>query len=330
MEHRLKKQKIFPALLHTSNKKSKTRTARHISRTAGYYSNANFQRELAQSRPEIKSSKRRPGKLRVLLIVTMLFLMAAGHLLWTQHVSAQTAARQAQAAVAARKAEIFAGQVGALLAANPDLTISVSTISPTNGLQQYGSNGTFDAASTAKLLTATDFLSHVEQHTASLNQAIDGQNAEYLLRIMLVNSDDSAWADLNDYLGHDDLEHYASGLGITDYDADDNTLSSNDIAVLLNKLYDRQLLNAADRSLVLNYMSQANYRNFIVAAVPSGDTVYHKVGEDVDNVHDAAIISNGEQSFVLVIFTNGNGTYNWDARAQLMQAITQDAISAYL
>ena len=87
---------------------------------------------------------------------------------------------------------------------------------------------------------------------------------------------------------------------------------------------------SAHRSLQLSYLSQANYRNYIVAAVPAGDQVYHKVGINDDTLNDAAIIKQGDKYVVLVIFTNGNGNYDLDHRGQLTQDITRQATAAYL
>ncbi len=276
--------------------------------------------------------KRRPNP--AIWLVVLVLITLGGHVLWSKHVSAEKAsARQAQveaAADAKRKAGIFASQVNALLAVNLADTIGIATYSASDGSQIYGTTTPFDGASDGKLLTAADYLHHVEQGTATLQQDIDGQTAEYWLKIMLVNSDDTAWAELNGYLTHDDLETYAGSIGFNDYDADVNTFMPSDAARLLDKLYTGQLLNAADRSLMLGYLAQANYRQYIVPAVPKSDTVYHKIGLDGDEVNDAAIITSGKKYIVLVIFTNGNGTYNWPARAQLMQAITRDAIAAYL
>ena len=56
----------------------------------------------------------------------------------------------------------------------------------------------------------------------------------------------------------------------------------------------------------------------------------HKVGEDDDDVHDAAIITNGQHYVILVIFTDGNGVYDWGARAQLMQTVAREVSAAYL
>ena len=282
------------------------------------------------SMTSLHSSKHRT---RRFLLIAVLLAGIGGHLVWSAHVSAEMSSRQAQiaaAALTAQKAQKLNDQIAALLLANPGITLSISTISQVNGLQHYGSSAPFDGASVGKLLTAADFLHHVESHTASLQQIIAGQTAEALLQQMIVNSDDAAWTSLNDFLTHTDLGRFADSQGIRGYDPDTNTFDSNDIALLLEKLYDRQLLNAADRSLLLSYMAQANYRIFIVAGTPTGDTVYHKVGEDDDDVHDAAIITNGQHYVILVIFTDGNGVYDWGARAQLMQTVAREVSAAYL
>ncbi|HVC35889.1 MAG TPA: serine hydrolase [Candidatus Dormibacteraeota bacterium] len=272
-------------------------------------------------------------KLRV-LICLLLIVITGSYILWTKHAAAEAAVvRQAQiqaAAVAAKKADIFAGQVDQLMSANPTITFSISTVNSSQGLKVFGTEAAFDGASTAKLLTAADYLNHVQLKSTSLKQNIDGNSGQYWLKEMLVNSDDTAWTELNDYLTHPDLKRYANSIGFTNYDPSTNSFTSSDVARLLAKLSDGSLLWPANRSLMLNYLSQANYRDYIVPAVSSGDKVYHKAGEDDDDVHDAAIITSGSKSFVLVIFSDGNGTYDWVGRATLMQTITKDAIAAYL
>ncbi len=206
----------------------------------------------------------------------------------------------------------------------------MSIIDPADGkLAQYGDSGAFDSASVGKLITAADFLHQVEAGQESLSENLGGNTAQYELQQMIVVSDDDAWTTLNNELGYGQLQTYATQLGLSGYNATSDTIGSSDIALLLEKLYNGQLLNATDTQLFLGYMKQANYRDFIVPAVPSGDTIYHKIGLINDNVHDAAIITHGTQALVLVIFTNGNGVYNWPARATAMQQITKDALAAY-
>jgi beta-lactamase class A len=225
----------------------------------------------------------------------------------------------------------MAQTINSVISQNSNITMSVNLID-LNGSQaeHYGVNQTFQAASTAKIITAEDFLHEVEVGKQSLNETINGDTAEYELQQMIVISDDTAWAALDDTLGYSNLQDYAdSTFGISDYQAYNNSLSSKDIALALQGLWQGKLLNSSDSQLLLSYLKQANYRQYIVPAVPANDIIYHKIGLYEDYVNDAAIITHGNKAFVIVIFTNGNGLYNWPARATMMQTIAKAALKAY-
>jgi len=277
--------------------------------------------------------RRIPGRFKLIAFV-LLALFVSGHFAWAQHVSAQTEAahlkQQQIAAEEAHRAMMFRQTVEAIIADHPELDIQVAVGANSGPISTMGVPTTFDAASTAKLLSAATVLHQIDQGKLSLHTDIDGQSVQQWLAPMIIHSDDTAWAELNAYIGHDALTAYASSVGIEDYDADANSLQAADVTLVLQKLYDHSLLSNASRSLLLSYLSQANYRDFGVAAVPSSDRVYHKIGMDEDNVHDALLIVHGSRSLALTIYTNGHGIYNWDARKAVMQDITRAAVDAYL
>lgn len=283
--------------------------------------------------PRVSRTGKRHRKLP--LIVAVCMLLVGMHILLNHHAAAhalsQARAQAQQASLQRQRLATLDLQLQQLIAANPQINLSivVGKAAVAAPLRQYGTTASFDAASTAKLLTAADYLHHVEHGQASLNQQIQGEPASQWLKAMIIESDDTAWTVLNEYLTHNDLANYAAAIGFSSYNVTDNTLPAADIAGLLQQLYGRKLLDAADTTLLLEYMHQANFRSYIVPAVPSGYTVYHKVGITDDEVHDAAIISHGATAIVLVIYTDGQGSYDWDARAQLMQTITTDALRAY-
>jgi beta-lactamase class A len=281
-----------------------------------------------------QNSKRRLPNI-VLAIPGIILLLGVGvYGGWNKHVAAQAAAkRQAEHALqvaAQQKSARFAADLQSVFAANSAVTVGVSIAASNLGIQNYGATSTFDAASTAKLLTAVSFLRLVEQHKISLSSPIEGTPANQLLEAMIVKSDDAAWSELNGWVTHARLMSTARSLGITDYDVDSNALSAGDIALLLDKVVHTNLLSAGHRQLLLSEMARANFRDYIVPAVAYPNLVYHKVGIDEDNVHDAAIIKHGDEWLVLVIYTNGNGQYNWPARAEMMQQITTLAQATFL
>jgi len=221
--------------------------------------------------------------------------------------------------------------INTIIANNSAITFGVSIIDTSDGKQtNFGQTTAMTAASVSKLLTAAYFLHQVESGQQNLSQTLDdGNTASTDINQMLTVSSDPAWSALNDELGNDQLQSYANSLGVYSYQVSDNTMSPPGTADLYAKLYEGKLLNATDTKLVLGYLKQANYRDLVVPAVPNYDTIYHKAGEFSDDVNDATIITNGHKTIILVIYTDGNGNYDWVQRAHLMQQITDHALRYY-
>lgn len=214
---------------------------------------------------------------------------------------------------------------------HPELDLSVSlTDLQTGKAYHYGDSSSFTAASVGKLITTATFINKVEKGTASLSQTVGGYTAKTEIQKMLVDSDNTAWKNMEEAVGLSTQQAYAESIGITSYDATQNTVSSSDIALLLTKLSSGKLFNDDNTGLVLSYMAQANYRGYIVAAIPDGVNVYHKVGLLEDRVHDAAIIKKGDRSYVLVVFSKAkSGAYDFSEAPTLFEKITTDSLQAF-
>lgn len=224
----------------------------------------------------------------------------------------------------------FKTQVEAIIASYPSLQIGVSLVNLSNNDQiNLGVQDPFDAASTNKLVTATYFLSQVDEGKESLSDSIQGQSPKTLLEKMIVNSDNDAWKTMNDYLGRENIQTYASSLGLSTYSVENNRISVTDEAKLLSKIYDQDTLSKTNKTLLLSYMKKADNRGYIVAAVPATDTVYHKAGYLKDRVHDAAIIETGSEKYALVIFTKSSGQYNFEAGQVLFSKITKASLATF-
>ena len=216
---------------------------------------------------------------------------------------------------------------------NSSLEVGVSIIDLTNDQRyDYGLGDTeYIAASTTKLLSAGLFLHDVEAGQYSLNQSLNDSTAQAELQKMIVVSDDDAWLAFNDLLGHPALLQYAQSLGMTSYDPDNNTITSDDLALLLARLYQGKLLNSQHTNLLLGYMAQADYTQYIGSAIPQGVKFYHKVGYLDDRVMDAAIIDNGKHPYALVIFTKdpSGDDYDQTTGQQVFHDITAPTISVF-
>lgn len=263
----------------------------------------------------------------------MLALVAIGLLVFKLGSQVKTADHAAALAANEHRQtqrQAFANTANKVINSNPGITFSVAAIDlNTNSQQVFGSTDPMEAASVGKLLTAALFLHETENRQASLGQTIGDGNAKDELQLLIQQSDDTAWQYFNDFLGHAALQDYAQSLGLASYDVDANSISTTDVAKLLRQLYLGHLLDARDTHLLLSFMTNTNYEDIVTPAVPTGDKIYHKVGLIDDNVNDAAIITSGQKSLVLVVFTDGHGAQNWDQRAGMIQQIAAACIQAY-
>ena len=296
----------------------------------------NYTRYSNLAHRHVPSPKTAGPSRRWLLKAIVLLLVALPVGLLTFKINTHVKAADHQAVLAAKvqkqsQLEVFRKAANGVIAANPGITFSIAAIDLNSGASQdLGTSDSMEAASVAKLLTAALFLHQTETGQDSLNEQFGGASASYQLQQLIQQSDDNAWALFNDYLGHSALLTYSRQIGLASYDPDTNTITASDVALFLEKLYQGKLLSRSHTSLLLSFMQNTNYEGFITPAVPTGDTIYHKVGLVDDNVNDAAIITHGRQAFALVIFTDGHGTEDWATRASLMQKIARSAISGYL
>lgn len=226
--------------------------------------------------------------------------------------------------------EALAASMNQLLHKNSQLDLSISIIDLQTGQRyHYGDNDTFGAASVAKLITATLYLQRVEQGTLKLDQKVGAFTAKEQIEKLIVESDNTAWEKLNTILTHKGLEAYAHAIGLQSYNAEQNVMTSDDVALLLQKLASKKLLTHDNTALLLGYMQRATMRDFILAGTPSGATAYHKTGYLSDRLHDVAIISKGDRSFVLAIFSKTTGSYNFSKGAALFKEITTKASESF-
>jgi beta-lactamase class A len=278
-----------------------------------------------------RAQKNSPISTKLLMAVLLVGALSGFYFFHGKHTQAvERKEAVAEAAQKAQNRQNFSNAVQKIINENSDTQISVSAIDLTDdSTVKVGKISAMNAASCGKVLTAALYLHDVEKGTQSLSDHFAGYSARYQLQQLIQQSDDNAWVMFNDELGHPALASYAQSLGLTSYDPDSNYISSADMAALLQELYSGQLLDQAHTELLLSYMQNTNYEDFIPPAVPESYQVYHKVGFVDGELNDAAIITNGKEKFVLSIFTNNpNVAKGSDTamRAQLMQKITQAAI----
>jgi beta-lactamase class A len=194
-------------------------------------------------------------------------------------------------------------------------------------LQSYGDMAPYTAASTAKVLTAAAYYHLVETGEKSLDTQLGAFTAAFQLKAMINTSSDDSWILLMRDIGYPRLTEYAATLGIT-YDPEQNLLAPADMARLLQQLSTGKLLNTGHTAELLGYMQHTNDEDLIPAAVSPEITVHHKYGVVEGYVHDAALLSAGDRSYAVVIYTWGPDDADSAARLDLIHELTHQLTGA--
>ena len=296
----------------------------------------NYYQSYSAEGPKIRRKAKRARHLFYALVLISGIGFAAKTLVLSPQFKSHVSALSTAAAPAKKPAPVDQTQLAAQInqaISSSNLEVGVSIIDLTNNNRyDYGLGDTeYIAASTTKILSASLFLHDVEAGQANLSQPLGGSTAQAEMQKMIVVSDDTAWEDFNNLLGHPALLAYAKSLGMNSYDPDNNYITSDDLALLLADLYHGKLLNTQHTNLLLSYMAQADYKQYIGGVIPSGVKFYHKIGFLDDRFMDAAIIDNGHHPYVLVIFTKDpSGTsYDQTAGLQAFHSITSATLTAF-
>jgi len=245
--------------------------------------------------------------------------------------SAQQSAAQSSRPTASIDAALDS-RINAIIAANGQYQIGVALVDLSQGaasadVHEYGVQEKFVAASTAKVLAAAAYYHRVETGAASLEDPLGDYTAGFQLREMIQQSDNDSWSLIMDAVGHEELADYAASLGVS-YDPEINTLTPADMATIVSDLYSGSLLNAGDTAQLLSYMQDTNYETLIPAAVPAGITVFHKYGLLQDELHDAAVLAQGDTAYALVIYTKGQDLSDVPERTEVIHQLTQAVAGA--
>jgi beta-lactamase class A len=215
-----------------------------------------------------------------------------------------------------------------ILSENGDHRIGVAIVDTRSGkLQTFGDVSPYVAASTAKIITAAAYYHLVETGEKSLDTPLGAFDAAFQVKAMVNTSSDDSWLLLMQDIGYPRLIEYAGSIGL-EYDPQQNVLTPPDMALLLSALSTGKLLNAEHTEELLGYMQQTNDEDLIPAAVDPDITVHHKYGVVQGYVHDTAILSSGDRSYAVAIYTWGPEDADSEDRLGIIHHLTREITGA--
>jgi len=212
-----------------------------------------------------------------------------------------------------------------LLTQNSDITTNYyfRKISSTTPLVQ-NPDTSMVAASVPKLITATYAFRQIDAGNLSLTRNLGDFDVEWQLDQLLRQSNNISLELFFTLFGRDSIRSFAKNdLGLASYDIDSNMLSAGDAASILERLYTGTLLSEKSTGMMLSFLQNTYNETYIPAALNPDDSVYHKVGEYEDFVHDASVIVRNGEPYLLVIMTSGNGYPDYPRRTQYLRDLTR-------
>lgn len=270
--------------------------------------------------------------LLVILATIILAVVRTGPVPKTAFLAVGAAQEQLGEVPASNAAPDAAVDLGAtiqgILSENGDHRIGVAIVDTRSGkMQSYGDVSPYMAASTAKIITAAAYYHLVETGEKSLDTPLGDFDAAFQLKAMVNTSSDDSWLLLMQDIGYPKLIEYAKSIGI-EYDPEQNLLTPPEMSLLLTALSTGKLLNAEHTEELLGFMQQTNDEDLIPAAVDPDITVQHKYGVVEGYVHDAAILSSGDRSYAVAIYTWGPDDADSEDRLGIIHKLTREITGA--
>jgi beta-lactamase class A len=122
---------------------------------------------------------------------------------------------------------------------------------------------------------------------------------------MIEQSDNTAAYVVGKRLGLDSVEQNARSWGLTHTSLSDNLTSAGDVAILLSRLVNRDLLPEQQTQEILRLLQNTVWTDRLQSGVPPSVAVAHKIGTDVGVYNDAAVFLNGNRPYLVVVLSTG-------------------------
>ena len=167
-------------------------------------------------------------------------------------------------------------------------------------------------------------LADYEQNIPPEHQLVEGQSYSLreVLQYLIIYSDNNASALLEANLPMADLQRTFTDIWLTfpviTSWSFDNNIRVIDYASFFRNLFNASYLNRADSEKVLNLLTKVEFKDGLVAWVPSDITVAHKFGErgiiwangrEEKQLHDCGIVYYPNHPYVICLMTRW---YDWN------------------
>lgn len=158
-----------------------------------------------------------------------------------------------------------------------------------------------------------------------------------LLKYMIVYSDNNATYMLNEIIDVTMFKKVFTDLGLAepDWNATDYFVTSSEISLFMRTLFNASYLTIEDSEFAASLLSNSDFNQGIVAALPKSTRFSHKFGEAGDAVEkqlsETAIIYTKDRTYLITIMTKGTDFKKLpEVLKQISSLVYRDMVSTSL
>ena len=126
-----------------------------------------------------------------------------------------------------------------------------------------------------------------------------------LAKLMIEQSDNTAAHLLgNIVIGLPQIQKQIEDWDLLQTDMVNNKTSAKDMALLLRKIYKGEITSRPYTLEMLEFMNKTDFEERIPTGIPRDVKTYHKTGDEIGKIHDAAIVELPNKPYILVVLSS--------------------------
>lgn len=231
-----------------------------------------------------------------------------------QPLSEQVRSRVREYEVDGRKASLYIEflNTGANISVNPETYIwpaSLAKVPMSIAVMKKVEEGTWHLASTLTLEQG-DINRRAGSASTSIAHRLPGSRVtiETLLSEMLVHSDNTAYYMFLRSMDAATLQRFVDEVGLETLFSDEGKISAKEYARLLRSLYTASFLSRANSQLILQWLDESPFNDFISFELATQVPFPHKYGEYVltNTFSDSGIVYLPNRPYLISVMVQGN------------------------
>lgn len=140
-----------------------------------------------------------------------------------------------------------------------------------------------------------------------------------LARLLIEKSDNTAEYILLSKIGRDRVQNLVNQFGMKQTSIVDNKTSLSDVAALFEKIRNGEITNKASTAEMMDFLDKSDFEDRLPLLLPKEARVYHKIGNEIGNVHDVGLIVKDDIVYFLGVLSSDVGEGEEGAKKTIAQ-----------